>query len=76
MTASQAVLDLSKAPSASSPAPVCRKLFEDIMARSVMLSSQVLLPAIVLHTHKARSGYVKADGTALLLAFLKSSQVD
>lgn len=32
----------------------------------------ILLPALVQHTKTARSGYVKADGIALLLAFLRS----
>ena len=54
---------------------VCRVLFEDIMARSPVLSRATLLPAIVHHIRNARSGHVKADGIALLLAFLRSSKV-
>ncbi|DBB15045.1 TPA: hypothetical protein ACH3X3_004628 [Trebouxia sp. C0006] len=51
-----------------------RKLFEDIMARCALLSAATLLPAIVQHEHTARSGHVKADAIALLLAFLRSSK--
>ena len=50
---------------------LCRKLFEDMLGRAPMLKG-ILLPALVQHTNAARSGYVKADGIALLLAFLRS----
>ena len=50
---------------------LCRKLFEDMLGRAPMLKG-ILLPALVQHTKAARSGYVKADGIALLLAFLRS----
>ena len=49
----------------------CRKLFEDMLGRAPTLKG-ILLPALVQHTKAARSGYVKADGIALLLAFLRS----
>jgi len=45
------------------------------MARCALLSAATLLPAIVQHEHTARSGHVKADAIALLLAFLRSSKV-
>lgn len=45
------------------------------MARATVLSKGTLLPAIVQHIHTARSGFVKADGSALLVAFLRSSKV-
>lgn len=41
------------------------------MSRAPTLKG-MLLPALVQHTKAARSGYVKADGVALLLAFLRS----
>ncbi|KAL3135482.1 hypothetical protein ABBQ38_005962 [Trebouxia sp. C0009 RCD-2024] len=48
-----------------------RKLFEELMSRAPLLKG-IMLPALVQHTKAARSGYVKADGIALLLAFLRS----
>ena len=41
------------------------------MSRAPLLKG-IMLPALVQHTKSARSGYVKADGIALLLAFLRS----
>lgn len=41
------------------------------MSRAPLLKG-IMLPALVQHTKAARSGYVKADGIALLLAFLRS----
>ncbi|KAL3158646.1 hypothetical protein ABBQ32_011390 [Trebouxia sp. C0010 RCD-2024] len=48
-----------------------RKLFEELMSRAPLLKG-IMLPALVHHTKTARSAYVKADGIALLLAFLRS----
>lgn len=45
------------------------------MARCALLSAATLLPTIVQHEHTARSGHVKADASALLLAFLRSCKV-
>ncbi len=45
------------------------------MARCALLSTATLLPAIVQHEDTARSGHVKTDAIALLLAFLRSSKV-
>lgn len=53
------------------PPQFCRKLFEDMVSRAPALKG-MLLPALVQHTKAARSGFVKADGIALLLAFLRS----
>lgn len=45
------------------------------MSRCALLSAATLLPSIVQHENTARSGHVKADAIALLLAFLRSSKV-
>lgn len=63
---------MSRSACTHSPEPIhCRGLFEELMSRAPLLKG-ILLPALVQHTKAARSGYVKADGIALLLAFLRS----